>query len=61
MTNTEFMALFRKGFTTKSSQEGRGYGLYNILCITERYHGKILTRNERISEENYVVFGVLLP
>ena len=61
MSNTEFMALFRKGFTTKSSREGRGFGLYNILRITERYHGKILTRNEQVSEENYVVFGVLLP
>jgi len=61
MSNTEFMGLFRKGYTTKSSREGRGFGLYNVLRITERYHGKILTRNERISEENYVVFGVLLP
>lgn len=61
MSNTEFMTLFRKGFTTKSSREGRGFGLYNILRITERYHGKILTRNEQVSEENYVVFGVLLP
>lgn len=55
------MGLFRKGFTTKSSREGRGYGLYNILRIAERYHGKIVTRNEAVSEENYVVFGVLLP
>lgn len=61
MSNTEFMALFRKGFTTKSSRDGRGFGLYNVLRITERYHGKILTRNEPVSEENYVVFGVLLP
>lgn len=61
MSNTEFMALFRKGFTTKGSREGHGFGLYNILRITERYHGKILTRNEQVSGENYVVFGVLLP
>ena len=61
MSNTEFMGLFRKGFTTKSSSEGRGYGLYNILRITERYHRKIVTRNEAVSEENHVVFGVLLP
>ena len=61
MSNTEFMALFRKGATTKSSQGDRGFGLYNILRMTERYHGKILTRNEMIAGENYVVFGLLLP
>lgn len=61
MSNTEFMALFRSGFTTKSDPEGHGFGLYNILRLTERYHGKILTHNERIAEENYVVFGVRLP
>lgn len=33
----------------------------NILRMTERYHGKILTRNESILNENYVVFGVLMP
>ena len=60
MSNTEFMALFRKGVTTKSDQEGHGFGLYNILRMTERYHGKILTRNEIIAGENHVVFGVLL-
>lgn len=61
MSNTEFMALFRSGFTTKSNQEGRGFGLYRILRLTERYHGKILTHNALIAEENYVVFGVQLP
>ena len=61
MSNTEFMALFRRGATTKSSPGDRGFGLYNILRMTERYHGKILTRNEVISGENYVVFGLLLP
>lgn len=61
MSNTEFMALFQKGFTTKSSHEGRGFGLYNILRSMERYHGKIVTRNEQIAGENHVVFGVLLP
>lgn len=61
MSTTEFMALFRRGVTTKSSPGDRGFGLYNILRMTERYHGKILTRNEVISGENYVVFGLLLP
>lgn len=61
MSNTEFMALFRKGVTTKSNHEVHGFGLYNILHMAERYHGKILTRNEIKADENYVVFGILLP
>ena len=61
LSNTEFMALFGKGVTTKANRDGHGFGLYNILRMTERYHGKILTRNESILNENYVVFGVLMP
>ena len=52
---------FGKGVTTKASRDGHGFGLYNILRMTERYHGKILTRNESILNENYVVFGVRMP
>ena len=61
LSNTEFMALFGKGVTTKANRDGHGFGLYNILRMTERYHGKILTRNETILNENYVVFGVRMP
>ena len=61
LSNTEFMALFGKGVTTKTNRDGHGFGLYNILRMTERYHGKILTRNESILNENYVIFGVLMP
>ena len=61
LSNTEFMALFGKGVTTKTNRDGHGFGLYNILRMTERYHGKILTRNESILNENYVVFGILMP
>ena len=61
LSNTEFMALFGKGVTTKANRDGHGFGLYNILRMTERYHGKFLTRNESILNENYVVFGVLIP
>lgn len=55
------MALFGKGVTTKANRDGYDFGLYNILRMTERYHGKILTRNESILNENYVVFGVHMP
>lgn len=61
LSNTEFMALFGKGVTTKAIRDGHGFGLYNILRMTERYHGKILTRNESILDENYVVFGIRMP
>ena len=61
MSNTEFMNLFGKGVTSKSSRDGHGFGLYNILRMTEQYHGKIITRNEVIQDIPYVVFGILLP
>lgn len=61
MSNSEFMHLFGKGVTSKKEKAGHGFGLYNVLCMTQRYHGKILTRNEQVDGKNYVVFGVLLP
>lgn len=61
LSNTEFMKLFGKGVTTKQDWYSHGFGLYNVLKLAERCHGKILTRNETIGEKNYVVFGILLP
>lgn len=61
MSNSEFMRLFNKGVTSKADKHTHGFGLYNLLRIVERHHGKILTRNEQIGQENYVVFGVILP
>lgn len=61
LSNSEFIKLFSKGVTSKSDKQLHGYGLYNIMCIVEHYHGRIITRNERIDGENYVVFGVVLP
>lgn len=61
MSNTEFMALFQKGVTTKADRATHGFGLYNVLHLVERCHGKIITRNQEIDGKNYVVFGVLLP
>lgn len=59
MSNTEFMRLFGKGVTTKQRESGmHGYGLYNVLSVMERFHGKIITRNETGNDRNYVVFGV---
>ena len=61
LSNTEFMELFRKGTTTKKDSALHGFGLYNLMRITERYHGRIITRNESVDGQNYVVFGVLMP
>lgn len=61
MSNTEFMKLFQKGVTTKKDKCLHGFGLYNVLRMAERHHGKILTRNESLDQTNYVVFGILLP
>lgn len=61
MSNSEFMQLFNKGVTSKEDKHTHGFGLYNLLQIVERHHGKILTRNEQVGQENYVVFGVILP
>lgn len=61
LSNTEFMELFRKGTTTKKDSALHGFGLYNLMRITERYHGRIITRNESVDGRNYVVFGVLMP
>ena len=61
MSNPEFMNLFQKGVTTKKDSNLHGFGLYNILTLCERYNGKIITKNIEIENDNYVVFGVLLP
>ncbi len=61
LSNSEFIKLFRKGVTSKTDKQLHGYGLYNIMCIVEHYHGRIITRNEQKDGENYVVFGVVLP
>ena len=57
LSGTEFLRLFAKGVSTKVGSS-RGYGLYQLMRITEHYRGKILTRNEIRSDRNYVVFGV---
>lgn len=61
LSNSEFIRLFQKGVTTKENKAVHGFGLYNILCMTERFHGKILTRNEQGEGKNYVVFGLRIP
>jgi signal transduction histidine kinase len=61
LSATDFVRMFRRGYSTKTKSLGsRGYGLANVKDIVNRYHGKLLTKNETISERNYVTIGVLL-
>ena len=60
-TNTQFVQMFRRGFTTKkNSSYANGHGLANVRKIVERYHGKIIVRNETIENKNHMTIGVLL-
>ncbi len=62
LSNKQFVEMFRSGYTTKHNKSfASGHGLSNVRKIVERYHGKIITRNETIENRNYVTIGVLLP
>lgn len=50
--------FFMEGVSTKSST-GRGFGLYNVKEITNKYNGKIEVYNKTFSKDNYLVFRVL--
>lgn len=62
MSNTTFMEMFEKGYTTKNRQsKARGFGLYNVKQIALQNGGKLITRNTEIDGRNYVTIGVQLP
>lgn len=50
-------SMFKKGFSTKVGKS-RGYGLYNLKEIVEKYHGEINIRNENYDNDNYVVIKI---
>jgi signal transduction histidine kinase len=56
---TDFVRMFRRGFSTKAEGGTRGHGLANVKEIVDRHHGKIITLNETIQGQNYVTIGVL--
>ena len=58
---TDFVRMFRRGFSTKGEGGARGHGLANVKAIVDRYHGKIIARNETIHEWNYVTIGIIFP
>ncbi|MNI67684.1 Sensor protein CitS [compost metagenome] len=47
LKNTNVNEIFKKGFSTKGSQ--RGFGLYNIKSIVDKYGGSI-----EITTHNYI-------
>ncbi len=59
LSNTEFIRMFRRGWSTKG-EAGHGYGLYNARQIVERHGGKIITGNDRINGIPYITIGVLI-
>lgn len=51
--------MFKKGFSTKASKS-RGYGLYNVKEIVNKYKEEVSVGNERSDDENYVVFRITI-
>jgi sensor histidine kinase regulating citrate/malate metabolism len=56
---TDFVRMFRRGFSTKAEGGARGHGLANVKELVDRHHGKIITRNETMQKRSYVTIGVL--
>lgn len=62
ISNTRFLQMFEKGYTTKNKQSNtRGFGLYNVKQIVMQCGGKFITRNTEVNNRNYVTIGVKLP
>ena len=51
--------MFKKGFSTKTSKS-RGYGLYNVKEIVNKYKEEVSVSNEKYDNENYVVFRITI-
>mgnify|MGYP001026331575 FL=1 len=60
MSSVELTTLFKRGWSTKAGG-GRGYGLFNVRKLAERHGGKIIIRNERMCDRNYLTIGALVP
>ena len=55
LKNTNINEIFKKGFSTKGSQ--RGFGLYNINTIVEKYNGSIEITTQNDSTEFILLFN----
>ncbi|ABR49690.1 signal transduction histidine kinase regulating citrate/malate metabolism [Alkaliphilus metalliredigens QYMF] len=49
--------LFRKGYSTKENKSQRGYGLYNVKRIVDKYNGNI----EILTQNNLTGFRICFP
>lgn len=49
--------LFRKGYSTKENKTQRGYGLYNVKRIVDKYNGNI----EILQQSNLTGFRICFP
>ncbi|QLY80796.1 sensor histidine kinase [Clostridium intestinale] len=54
LKNTNVNEIFKKGFSTKGSQ--RGFGLYNIKSIVDKYGGSIEITTQNDSTEFILIF-----
>lgn len=54
--------IFQKGYTTKESDDGHkhGYGLSNLLRITEQYGGEVLLDNTQVNGQTHIHFEVVI-
>ena len=60
LDNDTINKIMRVGYSTKL-KDGRGYGLPNMKKIITQHAGRIEVSNESISDENFLVFRILLP
>lgn len=60
LVNDNINKIMKIGYSTKL-KDGRGYGLHNMKKIITKYGGRIEVSNQSISDENYVIFRILLP
>lgn len=52
--------FFEKGYSTKSDDGNRGFGLYNAKVLTESHGGEITVSTDFIDERNYICFKVVV-
>lgn len=54
--------IFQKGYTTKESDDEHkhGYGLSNLLRITEQYGGEVLLDNTQVNGQTHIHFEVVI-
>lgn len=61
ISNEDFINMFELGYSTKSKHVNtRGYGLYNVKRVVDRYKGKLITKNSTIDGKNYITIGIVI-